>query len=562
MKFSEMVYKKPEIEELSASLSALLSEFEGAESAGEQIEIIEKAYKVQGTFSTMAALTYIRHTIDTADKFYDEQNNYIDEISPLVEELTQKFSRAMLASRFRAELEGHFGELLFTNLEISVRTFKSDMIELMQQENALASEYQKLYAGAIVEFDGKRLTLSELGPYKGDTDRAVRRAAYAAEGAFFDDNREELDRLFTELIKNRTAQAKLLGHENYLQLGYDRLGRNCYGIEQVEEFRAQIAKELVPIVFGVKAIQARRLGLRELKIYDDGALFPDGNPKPKGTAEDILEAGREMYHALSPETSEFIDFMYDGELLDVLSKPGKAPGGYCTTIYDYKAPFIFSNFNATSGDVDVLTHEAGHAFADYRSMKHGYIEPLQNPTIEACECHSMSMEFLTGQYHRGFFGEDAAKYELSHCEDALSIISYIALVDEFQHKVYENPDMTAQGRNEIWLSLEAKYRPWIKHDNLPFYARGASWQRQLHIYLYPLYYIDYAMAQTVAFQFWMAFLESPKEAWGRYLSFVDAGGTKTFEALVKDAGLKIPYEPGCIKAVAEGVFAWISDNQI
>jgi M3 family oligoendopeptidase len=231
-----------------------------------------------------------------------------------------------------------------------------------------------------------------------------------------------------------------------------------------------------------------------------------------------------------------------------------------TFLADYKAPFIFSNFNGTSGDVDVLTHEAGHAFAGFRAMKQGYIHQLLSPTMEACECHSMSMEFLTSPYHGLFFGPMTRKYELAHCEESLTFIPYGCLVDEFQHRMYEDPTLTPEQRNALWLELEKKYRPWNDFEGLPFYERGAGWQRQLHIYQYPLYYIDYCMAQTVAFQFWIAYLKDKEDAWKRYLAFADKGGTATFEELVRAAGFKVPYEAGCIREIGEAIGKWLEGN--
>ena len=471
-------------------------------------------------------------------------------------------SKALLASPFRAELAERFGELLFTNLEIAVRTFDPKNMALMQEENKLQSEYQKLYASAMVEWNGEKLPLPKLGPYKQSPDRAVRKAAYEAEGKWFDSHQAELDELYDKLVKNRTAQAKNMGYDNYLQLGYDRLSRNCYGPAQVASFRDQIAQDMVPIVAKVKKDQEKRLGVEKLKFWDDVLLFPDGNADPQGTADEILAAGKQMYHELSPETAEFADFLWDNELLDVLSKEGKAPGGYCTEFRSYKAPFIFSNFNGTSGDVDVLTHEAGHAFAGFRAMRKGYLGSMTSPTIEACEVHSMSMEFLTAPWHEKFFGPLTRKYEIGHCEDALIFIPYGCMVDEFQHRVYENPELTPAQRNELWLNLEKKYRPWIDFEDLPFYGRGAGWQRQLHIYLYPLYYIDYCMAQTVAFQFWIASMKDRADAWAKYLRFADAGGTRTFEGLVAEAGLKVPYAPGCIREIGEAISTWIDANPL
>ena len=561
MKFSEMPYQRPDLEEFRTKAETICDEIQKASSARDQAAAIDRFLALSGTMSTQSTLANIRHTIDTRDEFYDKENDYFDEIGPLVEEISQKVNRLMLASPCRRELEGIYGSLMFTNLEIQARSFSPALIELMQQENRLQSEYQKLYASAVVEFDGQRLPLPKLGPYKQSPDRQVRRAAFETEGRFFDSHREELDSLFDALVKNRTEQAAKLGHRNYLQLGYDRLGRNCYGPEQAAEFRRQIAEDMVPMAAEVKAAQARRIGVDRLRYYDDLLLFPQGNAAPQGTPEDILAAGLEMYRGLSPETAEFIEHMYENELLDVKSKDGKAPGGYCTHLYDYKSPFIFSNFNGTAGDVDVLTHEAGHAFAAWRSMKKGYPEPLVWPTMEACECHSMSMEFLTAPYHHLFFGEKVKQYELAHAEESFTFIPYGCMVDEFQAEVYARPLLTPEGRNALWLELEHKYRPWNDLSELPFYGRGAGWQRQLHIYLHPLYYIDYCMAQTVAFQFWLASLKDREDAWRRYLAFADKGGTETFEQLVRGAGLRLPYEPGCIRETGEAVERWLDAQE-
>lgn len=562
MKFSEMPYTRPDLAAFQQQGKSTVERITAARSAQDVIDAYTIFDNLSKTISTNTSLAYVRHTIDTKDAFYDAEQNYIDEIEPSIRAIAQEVDQALLDSPFRSELEEKLGKLLFTNLEIRVRTMKPEIIELMQEENKLTSEYQKLYASAVVEWNGEMLPLPKLGPYKQSPDRAVRKAAYEAEGRWFDSHQAELDQLYDKLVKNRTAQGRAMGYDNYLPLGYDRLGRNCYGPEQVAAFREQIAADMVPIVAKVKADQEQRLGVDKLKFYDDLLLFPDGNADPQGTPEDILAAGLQMYRELSPETAEFANFLWDNELLDVLSKEGKAPGGYCTSFPDYAAPFIFSNFNGTSGDVDVLTHEAGHAFAFYRSMSKGYLSSQVEPTIEACEVHSMSMEFLTAPWYKNFFGDLTRKYEVGHCEDSLIFIPYGCMVDEFQHRMYQEPDLTPEQRNQVWLELEAKYRPWIDFEDLPFYGRGAGWQRQLHIYLYPLYYIDYCMAQTVAFQFWIASLENREAAWNNYLKFADAGGTLTFEELVTTAGLKIPYSPGCIKEIGQAISSWIERNTL
>ncbi|MCR5825718.1 MAG: M3 family oligoendopeptidase [Oscillospiraceae bacterium] len=561
MKFSEMTYTRPDIDGARAALQDILRRIESAESAAAQIAAVEALNVFEGHLGTMATLASIRHSIDTRDAYYDAENDFIDEHMPLLEEDVQRINRALLASPHRAALEEKYGKVFFLDLELAARSFTPEMVEPMQRENKLSSEYQKLYASAVVEFDGKQLPLPKLGPYKQSPDRATRRRAYETEAAFFDAHREQLDALYDALVKVRTEQGRMLGYENYIPLGYDRMGRNCYGPAKVAAFRAQIADALVPLVAKVKAAQEKRLGVDKLKLYDDVLLFPDGNPTPRGTADDILAAGLAMYRSMSPETAEFIEFMYDNELLDVLSKDGKAPGGYCTEIYDHRAPFIFSNFNGTAGDVDVLTHEAGHAFAAFRAMKKGYPRRLMTPTMDGAETHSMSMEFLTSPYHHLFFGDATARYEIAHAEEALTFLPYGCMVDEFQHVMYEDPTLTPEQRNAVWLELEKKYRPWMDYDALPFYGRGALWQRQLHIYLYPLYYIDYCMAQTMAFQFWTLYLRAPQEAWTRYLAFVDQGGSRTFEELVRGAGLRLPYDEGAVRAIGAEVGDWLAAHE-
>lgn len=562
MKFSEMPYSRPDMEALAAATTQTLEAMKAAPNAAGQIAAYDAYEKKMQTAGTMQQIAYIRHTINTKDEFYNAENDYMDEIGPKLQELTHRVNTALLESPYRAELERHYGALMFKNLEIAARSFSPAIVELMQEENKLVSEYQNLYASATVEFDGKTMPLPLLGPYKQDPDRAVRKAAYEADAKFFDSHREELDTLYDKLVKVRDAQAKKMGLPNYIPLGYDRMGRNCYTAKDVAAFRDQIAEDMVPIVAKVKEAQRRRIGVEKLAFYDEPISFADGNAVPEGTPDEILAAGKKMYQELSPETAEFIDFMFENELFDVLSRDGKAPGGYCTEIADYKSPFIFSNFNATAGDVDVLTHEAGHAFEAYRAFKQELPSLLHSPTIEACECHSMSMEFLTAPWHHLFFGKQTDKYELGHCEDALVFIPYGCMVDEFQHKVYENPGMTPEQSNELWLSLEKKYRPWIDFDNLPFYSRGGGWQRQLHIYEVPLYYIDYCMAQTVAFQFWNLSRENYAEAWKRYMTFVDKAGTATFAELVESAGLKVPYHAGCIKEIGESISRWLEEHEL
>lgn len=227
-----------------------------------------------------------------------------------------------------------------------------------------------------------------------------------------------------------------------------------------------------------------------------------------------------MYHALSPETAEFIDEMFDGGLFDVLSKEGKAPGGYCTYLADYKAPFIFSNFNGTSDDVDVLTHEAGHAFAAWVAARKHLPMILEEPGMESCEIHSMSMEFLTAEHHEKFFGTDTPRYELAHAEDAMYFLPYGTMVDEFQHIMYAEPDLTPGERNAVWAKLESEYRPCWTSRACPSTDAARAGSASCTSTRCRSTISTYCLAQTVALQFFTAFLHDKKDAWRRYLALV------------------------------------------
>lgn len=552
MKFSEMKYQRPDLEAVCQKYREITQKFPNCSNADEQYDLILQHEKLMSRFQSMGTIASIRNSIDTVDPFYEGEMAFFDANNPVFEESVQNFYKAVSGSKFKAELEKKTGALFFKNLDIALRSFSPAVIDLKKKENALVTEYEKLLASAKIEFDGETLNLSEIQKHQVSQDRPTRKAAWEKTAGFFLKNSERLDQIYAELVRNRNAQAKLLGYENYVRLGYDRLGRNCYGPEEVKKFRDQVAKDLVPAIAKIKKKQAERLGLPNLKFYDDNNLFPDGNPAPKGDREALVRQAQKMYREMSPLTGEFFDFMVENELFDLDSKKGKAGGGYCTEIPDFDSPFIFSNFNGTAGDVEVLTHEAGHAFASYTARKFPLLE-LRNPTMDAAETHSMSMELFSRRWDPLFFGDETDKFYLYQMEKAIGFIPYGCLVDEFQTAMYEQQDLTPDGRKGVWKELESKYRPWIDFDHLPFFEDGGGYQRQHHIYSFPLYYIDYCLAQTTALEFWIDSEKDWKDAFSRYLSFVETGGSRTYEELVRSAGLAYPMEEGCMKDLSSQI---------
>lgn len=560
MRFDEMPYTRPDMKAAAQEIQQLTAAVEKARDG----QALLQAYRAFGActdaVSTLGTIASIRHTVDTRDDFYDKENDYFDMENPALADKALGFYRAVLASGQRGALEKEYGKILLEKMEIAVKSSDERLLVMQQEENALETVYEKLYASARIPFRGQELTVAQLGPYKQATDRATRKEAFEAEGGFFEANREELDGIYDRLVRNRTRQAKVMGYDSFTPLGDIRMERHGYTRSDIVACREAVQTGVVPAVRQLKARQAQRIGVPDFKFYDDLLSFPNGNPTPKGTPEEILAAGQAMYHGLSKETAAFIDFMMDGGLFDVLAKPGKAPGGYCTYIPGYQSPFIFSNFNGTAGDVDVLTHEAGHAFAAYLAAKKGLPGELRSPGLESCEIHSMSMEFLTADFHKLFFKEDADRYAVSHAEDAVFFLPYGCQVDEFQQTVYDEPGLSPAQRCELWLELERKYRPWNDFESLPFYSRGAGWQRQIHIYVHPFYYIDYVLAQAVALEFFLAHNKDKADAWARYLALVEKAGTETYTGLVHAAGLKTPFEPGAMQRVGETVARWVMEH--
>ncbi|MCL2819752.1 MAG: M3 family oligoendopeptidase [Oscillospiraceae bacterium] len=457
----------------------------------------------------------------------------------------------MINSPFRAELEKELGELWFVNAELKLKGFDEKLIEEMQKENALCTKYNKLLASASLDFDGKKQNLSQLRAYQLSADREVRKAAYKKRTEFFVENEKELDDIYDELVKLRHSMAQKMGYENYIKLGYIKMERNSYDAATVKRFRDQVKKVLVPFLRKMHEQRQKDLGVESLKFFDEDIYYADGNPTPKGTPEEMFEAGKKMYDELSAETKEFFDFMLENELFDVLAKEGKSGGGYCHFLPDYGSPFIFANFNGTSEDVDVLTHECGHALASYMARDIDIVE-YQDYTSDIAEIHSMSMEFFTADWMQSFFKDETDKFLHMQLAAALAFIPYGCTVDEFQHIVYENPDMSPSERKQAWKKLEMEYKPHLDYDGDPFFGNGGHWQRQAHIYERPFYYIDYCLAESCALQYRVWMESNKKAAWTSYIDLLKKAGTMRFTDLIACAGIKSPFEGECIETITKG----------
>lgn len=546
-KFKDIQYTRPDCEAFQKLAEDNAEKIKNAVSYSEAKKIFLEFDKAESEFFDMGNIAYIRHTIDTSDEFYDKENEFLNEKTPELMPSLLAFSNAVYDSGFKPDFVAEFGEQMFAEIELRRKSFSEKNIPLLQKEARLCNEYEKIIASADILFDGKHLNLYGIMSYFENPDRNVRHDAYKAYSKFYESNEGNFERIWDELIKVRTEMGKNLGFENYIPLGYMNQGRTDYDEKDVAAFREQVREELVPFCAKLYEAQAKRIGVDKVKAYDEAYLFNDGNAVPVGDDDFLIEQAREMYHDMSKETGEFVDFMLGHDLLDVKNKPKKASTGYMTGLNSIKAPFVFSCFNHTTGDVQVLTHEFGHAFAGYMAMRNQPVSTYYSESTDIAEIHSMSMEQFAYPYAEKFFGDKADKFRFSHLQEALTFVPFGVAVDEYQHIVYANPELTPKQRTAEWKKLEEKYMPWREYDDIDFFAKGGWWYHKIHIFLYPFYYINYTLTTMGAMEFKKKMHEDRESAWRDYLNLCKVGGSLGYKETLKYANLSLPFEKGSVK---------------
>ena len=543
LKFEQYPLRVPTEKRTINKLESLVKDLEECGSANTAKLAVKHWNKFGEELGTDVNVISVRYTLDTTNKVYKNAQDRVDELSPIFSKYSNEFEKILLKAKYRKDLEKLYGKYLFKMYENNQKSFDPKIIPDLIEENKLTSKYDEVLGGAKIEFRGQICNLSQLGKFMSDKDRETRKEASIAMGKWLGEHEAEIADIYDKLVHLRDGMAKKLGFKNFIELGYIRLGRTDYNAKMVKGYREQIQREVVPVAQKLLKAQMKGLGIKDPQSFDYNLKFLSGNPTPVGGSKVLLGHAKTMYEKMSKESSEFINFMIDHHLLDLDAKPGKAPGGYCTYFPVYKAPFIFSNFNGTEHDVNVLCHEGGHAFQAYLSSGIK-IPEYQNPTLESCEIHSMSMEFFTWPYMNLFFGKDAEKYKYSHLTDAIEFLPYGITIDEFQHWVYEHPNATHEERCAKYKEIESINLPHNKYDYCPVLGKGTRWMRQSHVFGTPFYYIDYTLAQVVAFQFLAEDLKNHEKAWKKYVKLCKLGGQLPFTGLLEKVHLRNPFEEG------------------
>ena len=547
MNFKDLKIKIPSLKRYQAFTQKVIQEINDAQTAKEVKKALLKFYKYDEKVSTDFTVIGILYSIDTTNPEYKKANDTVDEIGPLFASATVEVRKAVLAKPFIKEIEDEVGKYLIDQYRLSIETFDEKIIPELIEEAKLCSEYSAIVGGAQIEYKGQIYNLSQLGKFATSTDREVRHEVAKLTEKFWKENNDRIGEIYDKLVHLRDAEAKKLGLKNYVELGYKKMGRTDWNAEMVASYREQIHEVVTPIYKKLIKEQGKRIGISDMASYDLNLMFLSGNAKPIGDPDFLVGQAEKMYDDMSPEIGNFFHQMVDSNLLDLVAKPGKQPGGYMTQLPAYKMPFVFSNFNGTASDIDVLTHEIGHAFQYYESRNIKFPE-YQQPGMEACEIHSMSMEFLAWPWISYFVGkEQEDKYKYAHLADAIKFLPYGAAIDEFQHFVYENVDITHAERCAKWREIEKKYLPAKKYKDLKFLETGTWWLRQSHVFSSPFYYIDYTLAQVVAFEFLNLSLKDREKTWNKYVKLCKMGGKYPFRELLKKAHLHDPFNEGTMK---------------
>lgn len=546
-----MKYERPDKNQVISKMEKQIELVKNAKSGKDLLLAREEYNKDSEYVGTMARLASTRLNLNSRDEFYTKEMDYYNKTLPELQMYDLKFTKEFLASPYLEEAKKELNPLVITMMELSIKCADERILDKMQKENQLVTKYSKFVSELTYEFRGEKLTLGALRKYMQNSCRETRKEAYEALGKTLEANSEFIDDIYDQMVKVRDSMAKELGYNSYVELGYNLMQRTCYDKEKVRVFRENVKRDLVPVIKRLKNEISAKLSLGKMKLYDDNT-YSEKDPLPILDAKGILDAGKEMYHQMSPETSRFIDVMFETDAFDVMPREGKWTGGYMTFFPIYKQPFIFANFNGTTADIDVITHEAGHAFAYFVGAEDMTPE-LSLGGMETAETHSMSMEFFAWKYMDKFFGEDADKYKYKHLFSALAFIPYGIIVDYFQELVYENPEMTPAERNQLWKNLEKEFRPWMDAEGITYLEKGTRWQYQNHIFQSPFYYIDYCLAQFVAFEFLCLSLDNYDKALKTYIEHAKRTGNYTFVDLIKKSGLKSPFEDGALKETLEKI---------
>ena len=541
--FDNYAVTAPTFDEVAAEYVRIHKRLDEDDSAAGCAAAVQQWEIVRRRLADWASLTEIRFHQDTRDEQFKAAKRQCDELKPRLTDLEVAMKRRLLEPPCCDAVADQWGSHVIELWKCDIASFDPVIQDDLVRQSKLVSEYTELLASAKFDYQGQPHTLSEMRKYAEDPRREVRHEAAKIRSGWFGENREQLDGLYGQLVALRDGMARKMDYDNYIGLGYRLMQRTDYDQKDVEAFRVQVRQEVVPLCEELKQRQSKQLDLDPLMAWDEALHDLRGNPAPQGDHDWMIEQAGSMFAEMGGGLDVFFADMRRRSLLDLKSRPGKAGGGFCAGLPEFGMPFIFANFNGTKGDVEVFTHEMGHAYQNYNS-RHQPLCDYRWPTSEACEIHSMGLEFLSWPQMELFFGAQAERFRTVHL-----IGSIVFIPPAVEPSILEERDATPDERCQMWLEMERDYMPWRNWGDLANDASGRVWQGQLHIYVHPFYYIDYSLALTCALQLWTLAQQDWQAAMHRYVQLCNRGGEAPFQQLVASAKLRSPFADGCLTDV-------------
>jgi oligoendopeptidase F len=515
---------------------------------------LEEWSALEEALAEATALASIAYTTDTTNREYEAAyERFAGEIEPQVAEQRVRLSERLLALDYAPD------DLAVTirNFRNQQEIFRAENVPLRQALQKLDAEYQRITGTMTAEWDGKTIPLAQLKPYTLDPDRAVRERAFRKGFEPYEQQREALASVFDRQLELRQQIAKNAGFANFRDYVFREKNRFDYTPADCETFHDAVAAKVVPALTRRHEKRRALLGVDSLRPWDLSA-DPLGRPglKPYATVDELIAGSANMLGRVSPAFGEYLEIMNREGLLDLDSREGKAPGGYCSSLDYRRRPFIFMNGAGTQDDVETLLHEGGHCIHAFEAFEHLPLTFQRYPGEEMSEVGSMAMELLAAPYleksEGGFYSkEDANRARIDHLESVLEGIAWIATVDAFQHWIYTHPEgADAAARDEQWQQVKARFDPSVDWSGIED-LQVARWYRQLHIFLVPFYYIEYGLAQLGALQVWRNSLTDQAGAVAAYRQALALGNTRGLPDLYAAAGARFSFNEDVVGELVE-----------
>ncbi|MFL5809660.1 MAG: M3 family oligoendopeptidase [Flavisolibacter sp.] len=505
--------------------------------------------EVEAVIGEDAAWRQIRMTCDTENKAIEDAFTYfVTEIQPKIQPYADQLNRKLVDNQFTKQLTGEAYQVYLRNVKKNIELFREENIPIQAEIAVLAQQYGVISGKMSVEVQGREYTLQQASKFLENPDRELREEVYRKIQERRLNDKEQLNELFSKLIQKRDQVARNAGFPNYRDYKFADLGRFDYKKEDCFQFHQAVKSGVLPLVDFIYDRKRQKLGLEHLRPWDVDAEPAGVQPlTPFSTGEELVNKTIECFNRMNPFFGECLVKMKEMGRLDLDSRKGKAPGGYNCPLPETGAPFIFMNAAGQMGDVTTMVHEGGHAIHSF--LAHNLpLTAFKDYPMEIAEVASMTMELFSMDYWDVFFdnAEDLKRAKQQQLERVLTIFPWIATIDKFQHWLYENPNHTLEERAGNWRRILNEYTSIsLDVSGLEEY-RKYSWQRQLHLYEVPFYYIEYGIAQLGAIGLWKQFKENKDQAVKNYINALQLGGTRTLPELYKAAGLKFSFVPDYI----------------